>query len=63
MISKILQDDRGDISVKGIAIAVASIVVIGAVVVFLTGGFLTDSIQELWSSLGGWLEAQIGIGW
>lgn len=45
----LLQDTRGSFGVKEIALAVAAIVVIGAVVVFLTGDFLTEEvIRPIW---------------
>ena len=46
--------------VKQIALIVAGIVVIGAVVVFLTGGWLTETISDvwdwMWSSIQSWFS-------
>jgi len=56
-------DERGDFSIKGLAVTVGVIVVVGAVVVWLTGGQMTNWIEDIWDSLGGWLDTTIGLGW
>ena len=57
-------DERGAFSIKTLAIAVAVIVVIGAVVGWLgSGGGMQEMIEQVWEALGGWLEETIGIGW
>ena len=59
-----LGDERGDFSVKGIAITIGVIVVVGAVVLWLTGdGGIQSMIEDLWEALGGWMEETIGLGW
>jgi len=58
-----IPDERGEFSVKGLAITVGSIVVIGAVVVWLSGGQMTNWIEDVWDALGGWLDTTIGLGW
>ena len=53
-------DERGEFNIKGLAITVATIVVIGAVVTWLTeGNQMTTWITEVWGSLGVWLEDKI----
>ena len=46
--------------VKQIALIVAAIVVIGAVVLFLTGGWLTEVISDvwdwMWTSIQSWFS-------
>jgi len=60
----ILSNERGEFSIKGLAITVGAIVVIGAVVVWLgAGGGMQDMIEQVWTSLGGWLDDTIGLGW
>ena len=56
-------DDRGEFSIKGLAITVGAIVVIGAVVVWLSEGQMTTWIGELWDTLGGWLNETFKLGW
>lgn len=57
-------DKRGDFSIKGLVITVGVIVVVGAVVTWLaTDGEILNFIGDVWDSLGGWLEAKIGLGW
>jgi len=58
-----LGDERGDFSIKGLAITVGAIVVIGAVVMWLSAGQMTSWIEDVWTALGGWLEESIGLGW
>jgi len=58
-----LGDDRAEFSVKGLAVTVGAIVVIGAVVIWLSNGQMTDWIDEVWGALGGWLDESIGLGW
>ena len=59
-----LNDERGEFSVKGLAVTVGVIVVVGAVVVWLAaGGGMQGMIEELWTALGGWLDGTIGLGW
>jgi Flp pilus assembly pilin Flp len=63
-----IKDERGDFGLKGLIITVAIIVVVGCVVLFLTGkngsgGQMETWIGEVWDSLGGWLTNKIGIGW
>jgi len=57
-------DERGDFSVKGLAITIGIIVAVGAVVTWLAGGGgLQAWIEDIWTALGGWLESTIGLGW
>ena len=59
-----LEDEQGEFSVKGLAITVGIIVVVGAVVVWLAQGKgMQDMIEQVWTALGGWLEETIGLGW
>ena len=62
-IKRFMLDERGDFSIKGLAVTVGVIVVVGAVVVWLTGGQMTGWIEDIWDSLGGWLDTTIGLGW
>ena len=62
-IKRFMLDERGDFSIKGLAITVGVIVVVGAVVVWLSGGQMTNWIEDIWDSLGGWLDTTIGLGW
>ena len=48
---------RGDVSVKGLAVTVGAIVVIGAIVTWLAGGVLEDWIGEVWSQVWGWIQS------
>lgn len=59
------RDERGDFSVKGLAITIGIIVVVGAIVAWLAtpGGGLQTWIENIWTSLGSWLETAIGFGW
>ena len=58
-----MADKRGEFSIKGLAITVGAIVVIGAVVMWLSEGQMTNWIEQLWSTMGGWLDETIGLGW
>ena len=58
-----IDDERGDFSIKGLAITVGAIVVIGAVVMWLSAGQMTSWIGDVWTALGGWLDESIGLGW
>ena len=49
-------DERGEVSVKGLAITVGAIVVIGAVVTWLSGGQLTTWISDIWDSVWNWIQ-------
>ena len=60
----ILCSERGDFSVKGLAITVGAIVVIGAVVSWLAGGEgMQGMIQDVWTSLGEWMSSTFELGW
>jgi len=48
-------------SVKKIALMVAGIVVIGAVVLILTGGFLESVIEELWTDLWVYIQEMFNV--
>ena len=56
-------DERGDFSIKGLAITVGAVVVIGAVVMWLSEGQMTSWIEDVWDALGGWLQESMGLGW
>lgn len=59
-----IRDRRGEFSVKGLAFTVGTIVVVGAVVVWLAGGDgMKDMIVQVWDALGGWLGDTVGLGW
>ena len=59
-----LSDERGEFSVKGLAITVGVIMVIGAIVTWLAvDGGMKGMIEQVWDSLGGWLDETIGLGW
>ena len=47
---------RGEFSVKGLAITVGAIVVIGAVVAWLSGNVLTGWIEDAWDTMWGWIQ-------
>jgi hypothetical protein len=47
-LSKFLSSERGDFSIKGIAIAVGCIVVVGVIVSWLAGGQITEWIADVW---------------
>ena len=47
---------RGEFSIKGLAITVGAIVVIGAVVAWLSGGVLANWIEEVWGVMWGWIQ-------
>ena len=54
-----INEERGDVSVKGIAILVATIVVIGAVMVFFKdniGDWITDIWEWVWESVTSWFS-------
>ncbi|MDR1687853.1 MAG: hypothetical protein LBS21_04490 [Clostridiales bacterium] len=53
---KIINNERGDIGVKQIALAVAAVVVIAFLVSFLTGGWLEERIGEVWTALWDYLQ-------
>lgn len=67
-IGAFIKDERGDFGLKGLIITVAIIVVVGCVVLFLTGGDdgggeMETWIKKIWTSLGTWLQSTIGLGW
>ena len=53
--STFVKEERGDFSVKGIAITVAVIVIIG-VAVGLISGFASGWISQIWDMLIGFIE-------
>jgi len=60
----ILSNERGDFSVKGLAITVGAIVVIGAVVTWLkSDGGMQPMIEQVWTSLGEWMKLTFELGW
>lgn len=58
-----MADKRGEFSIKGLAITVGAIVVVGAVVMWLSDGQMTTWIDELWTTLGGWMTETFKLGW
>ena len=58
----IVLDERGDFSVKGLAMTLGVIVVIGIIVAWLgTGGGLQEMIEEVWASVWGFIKSTFGI--
>ena len=57
-------DERGELGVKGLAIMVGSIVVVGALVVWLgPGGGMQLFIEEVWNDgVWPWVQDVFGIG-
>ncbi|MCL2633126.1 MAG: hypothetical protein FWD34_01280 [Oscillospiraceae bacterium] len=54
---KRLLEKRGEFSVKGLAIMVGTIVVIGAVVTIVVNGLLEGWIVQVWDTIWGWIES------
>lgn len=54
-----LKDNRGEFGIKQIAGTVAIIIVIGLIVQFMAGGWLTDRVQDVWT----WLWEDVIKGW
>ncbi|CAH1207689.1 hypothetical protein PAECIP111892_02966 [Paenibacillus auburnensis] len=48
-IRRMLEDERGAVGVKEIAVTVGVIVIIGAVVSLITGTFLNTWISDIWT--------------
>jgi len=60
-IQRLFRDEAGAVGVKQIAIAVASVVVIGAVAaVLISENFLSRAITDVWDWL--WLQIQTILG-
>ena len=57
-----LRDERG-VTIKSIIIIVATVVVVGAVAMWLAGGQMEIFISQVWEALGGWLDSEFGFGW
>ncbi|MCL2146649.1 MAG: hypothetical protein FWH52_02465 [Synergistaceae bacterium] len=55
-VKRFMNDEQGDFSVKGLAITVGAIVVIGAVVTWLSNGQITVWISDVWDSVWGWIQ-------
>ena len=56
------KDERGDFGVKSIALAVAAVVVIGFVVLEITGGDSAESglFYKVWDLIWQWIQDMMG---
>ncbi|HOQ01280.1 MAG TPA: hypothetical protein PK604_10760 [Acetivibrio clariflavus] len=54
-----LTDNRGEFGVKQIAGTVAIVIIIGLIVQFMAGGWLTDRVQDVWT----WLWEDVIKSW
>jgi len=55
--------ERGEVTVKGLAITVGAIVVIGSVVMWLgSGGGMRMMIEQVWEGVWGWISQVFDIG-
>ena len=61
ILDMLVNDERGDFSVKSLAVTVAAIVVIGFVIMeFTTGGWLMEVVQQVWDGVWGWISDLMG---
>lgn len=58
-IKAFMKEEKGDFGVKEIAITVAIIIIIGAIVMFITGGFSDTVVQDVWDMLIGYIQNEI----
>lgn len=54
-----LRNNRGDFSIKQIAGTVAVVVIIGIIVQFMSGGWLTARVEDVWK----WLWEDVIQSW
>jgi len=54
-----LKDNRGEFGIKQIAITVAVVIAVGIIVQFLSGGWLTDRVEDVWT----WLWEDVIKSW
>lgn len=54
-----LKDIRGEFGIKQIAATVAVVMLIGIIVQFMSGGWLTDRVQDVWT----WLWEDVIKSW
>ena len=54
-----LKNNRGEFGIKQIAWTVAIVVIIGLIVTFMKGGWLTDRVQDVWT----WLWEDVIQSW
>ena len=54
-VRKFKRDERGDFGIKGLAITVGAIVVIGAVVFWLANGEMIKIVETVWEQAWGWI--------
>ena len=52
-------DNRGDFGIKSLAMTVGAIVVISAVVVFLTEGQITVWVTDVWDTVWQWIQNMV----
>ncbi|GGH10997.1 hypothetical protein [Paenibacillus segetis] len=56
-----IKDESGDFSVKGIAVTIAVILIIGFAVTVITGGeFIKTAVEAVWNMLLGGLQNMFG---
>ena len=53
------KDNRGEFGIKQIAGTVAIVVIIGIIVQFMSGGWLTDRVEDVWK----WLWEDVIQNW
>jgi len=52
---------RGEFSVKGLAITVGAVIVIGAVATYLSQGPVAGWIEQAWDGLWSWIQSSFMI--
>ena len=56
-IKSFINSKRGEVDIKGLAMTVGIIVLIGAVVVYLKNGPLNGWVEEVWTNVWNWIQA------
>jgi len=60
-VSLFARDEQGEFSIKGLAITIGAIVVIGAIVTWLSEGQLAEWIEQVWLAIWDWMQGLFGM--
>ena len=57
----LMKDERGEFSVKGLAITIGAIICIAAVVTWLSEGQLIIWVEQVWDAVWQWIQTTFNM--